>query len=380
MPKSRRNSAIDMLKVASIFFIILHHYALWSGWHFGAGFSPAKLAAQTLLIGGKLGVDLFVMITGYFLIRSSAKVKSLVTIWVETTLIALVVYIVLCIWRIGGTHLSVVGVIWNLFPVLFGRYWFVTSYTLLYIFVPFLNRLFLSLTARGRIRLLGTMFVLFSLVPFVYYEKGMTFSFPVWFIFLYLIGAELRLHEVDVKQLKLRSLVLGLGTTLIVSVIANVGLQITLGRHGRVTALLHFLGWGETVFYTRDASPLMLILAVLIFASVMRVHLDTRPFLQYISRGAFGVYLLQSAPVFSTEYLWPNLVNGSRFHTGLAIIGYGFLVAFLIYIVGLLVYFLLFPFRQLFMRGLSRPISWVQQKLDLSITDKSKAGTNTIGE
>ncbi|MBF0724869.1 acyltransferase family protein, partial [Enterococcus gallinarum] len=87
-----RVASLDILKIVSIFFIVIHHYALWTKWNFPSGFSLDKLTVQTMLIGGKLGVNIFVMITGYFMIHSSVKLKSIVQIWLETTIISLIIY------------------------------------------------------------------------------------------------------------------------------------------------------------------------------------------------------------------------------------------------------------------------------------------------
>ena len=238
MAKTKRNSAIDMLKVISIYFIILHHYALWSGWQFASGFSLTKTAAQTLLMGGKLGVDIFVMITGYFVIKSTAKVKSLVTIWIETTLISLTVYFVMVGFHLGGVTFSLHDFVLDALPILFARYWFVTAYTLLYFSIPILNYVFLRISNVARLRMLTVMFVLFSLVPFVFYEKGMTFSFPIWFMFLYLVGAYLRLNADDLKKTSKTKLWFILGLLSAVSIAANVFLQWALSTGGRLKQII----------------------------------------------------------------------------------------------------------------------------------------------
>lgn len=357
---SQRNSAIDLLKVASIYVIILHHYALYGGWHFAPGFALNKLSAQTLLIGGKLGVDIFVMITGYFLIKSHAKVRSLVSVWLDTTLICLLMYLVVVGLHLTTVRFSITGLIESLFPVLFVRYWFVTAYTLLFMVIPLLNAWFNRISSKGQLKVLGVMFGVLAIVPLFYYEKGMTFNFPIWFVFLYLVGAFLRLNQKQINQIASRKIWGWLVGLVLVSIGINAGLQVVLAGNGFLARLLRVLGWTENIFYTRDASPLMLLLAVAIFALVMRVHMSTKPGLQFLSRAAFGVYLLQSAPYFSTGYLWPTLVNARRFSGGALIIGYGILVALAIFIIGALIFACIMPIRQACLHALTKPMARVQ--------------------
>lgn len=151
MPKtSQRVGSFDVLKILAILAIIVHHYALWSGWEFSSGFQLNKLAAQTLLIGGKLGVNIFVMITGYFLISSIPKIRSLFQVWVETTLISLIIYFFLVFNPDISFHFEWKEFIFRLFPVVFGKYWFVTSYTLMYFCIPAINKLMVSTDIKNK--------------------------------------------------------------------------------------------------------------------------------------------------------------------------------------------------------------------------------------
>lgn len=67
----RRNSNIEMLRIMSMFLIILHHGTLYSGFDFPLqSISISKMCVDILSMGGKIGVSLFILITGYFLSQS----------------------------------------------------------------------------------------------------------------------------------------------------------------------------------------------------------------------------------------------------------------------------------------------------------------------
>lgn len=339
-----RVASLDILKIVSIFFIVIHHYALWTKWNFPSGFSLDKLTVQTMLIGGKLGVNIFVMITGYFMIHSSVKLKSIVQIWLETTIISLIIYFFLVLNSHIKVNFEILTFIRRLFPIVFGQYWFVTSYCLLYLGIPFLNKLINSLSKRLLKYGIILGFLVLSIYPFIYYDKGLTFAFPIWFAFLYLIGASIKIFELELRKIPYRKLFVSLSCLFFVGIIINIILQILFSNTElKITQLLKFFGWSETIFYTKDSSPLLLIMAVLIFVIFLKADIKSRKAYSYLARASFGVYLMQSAPWFSVNYLWPVLVNASRLDNGLLILIYGFFCTALIMIAGIILYSLIYP-------------------------------------
>ncbi|MFN6737659.1 acyltransferase family protein [Enterococcus gallinarum] len=361
---SQRVGSFDVLKILAILLIIMHHYALWTEWHFPAGFHLNKLAAQTLLLGGKLGVNIFIMITGYFLIKSVPKAKSLFQVWVETTLISVVVYLFL----IFNPHISLnfewKEFIFRLFPVVFGEYWFVTSYSLMYLCIPIMNKLLLNTDIFKIKKALIFWFFILSPYTFIYYSKGMNFSHPVWFLFLYAIGAYFKLDEENIKKIKTIPIIVMNVLMFALGIGINGSLQIILAnKESFVGRTLSTFGWKETIFYTRDSSPYLLIFAALIFILFLKLNIKSRKIYIFIARASFGVYLLQSSQWFSTEYLWPILVNGSQFDSGKEIVLYGFLISIIIFIVGIILYIFLMPVIKMVMIIFSKPLEGFQIKV-----------------
>ena len=60
--------------------IVMHHFAVHGGFEFGGtGVSWNRIWVQILSGGGRLGVDIFILISGYFLINSEYKPKKVIT-------------------------------------------------------------------------------------------------------------------------------------------------------------------------------------------------------------------------------------------------------------------------------------------------------------
>ena len=79
-PFKERNSNLELLRIISMLLIIMHHYSIH-------GFSPNilyyssnKYILDFLSLEGKLGVNCFILISGYFMINQKFTIKKLLSI------------------------------------------------------------------------------------------------------------------------------------------------------------------------------------------------------------------------------------------------------------------------------------------------------------
>ena len=66
----KRDSNFELLRIVSMFFIILYHLVYHSGYRGSNIIDLNNFFLNLLNSGGKLGVALFTMITGYYMIKS----------------------------------------------------------------------------------------------------------------------------------------------------------------------------------------------------------------------------------------------------------------------------------------------------------------------
>lgn len=74
-----RKSNIELLRMVSMFLIVLHHYCVNSGFMEIMDLSqvtPNTLLVQFMSFGGKVGVNVFLIISGYFMIRGGGKMDQ----------------------------------------------------------------------------------------------------------------------------------------------------------------------------------------------------------------------------------------------------------------------------------------------------------------
>lgn len=179
-----RSSNIELLRILSMLMIILFHFSVHGTWPEG-GPLASDVAVEMLSFGGKLGVNCFVLITGYFMVKSRLKLGSLLRIVFETWFYSFaILFLFLAVQPDLVTEAKLRKAV---LPVISGEYWFITCYLALMVISPLLNRAWGQLGPRGRSRTMAVGFVMLSLLP-----TASTFnpigSDLIWFCYIYLLG------------------------------------------------------------------------------------------------------------------------------------------------------------------------------------------------
>lgn len=93
------------------------------------------------------GTDIFVLISGYFMINSKPSIKRVLLVWTQMLFYSLGIYVILIVFRL--TPFSIGDLLKSFFPVSFNQYWFMRVYFYLVLCFPFLNALINRLSKRG---------------------------------------------------------------------------------------------------------------------------------------------------------------------------------------------------------------------------------------
>lgn len=129
--KKTRNPNIDFIRVVGMFSIVIHHSLI----HGGAFFKyPKNKEIRILNILCMWHVSSFGMISG--ILRNVHKISNLFYLWITVLFYSLLFYIIF-----EKFHISIINekLLSNLFPVVYNKYWYFTSYFGIYPFIPFIN-------------------------------------------------------------------------------------------------------------------------------------------------------------------------------------------------------------------------------------------------
>ena len=141
-----RERQFELLRILAMVFIIIHHYAIHGGILEAEVRTANKYIAVLIYSFGQVAVNVFILITGYFLIDSKFKIKKLLKLIFQVlfyTISILIIYIIfkgIPDWYILKTCI---------FPIISGTYWYITAYVFLYCLSPFLNILIRNLNQKN---------------------------------------------------------------------------------------------------------------------------------------------------------------------------------------------------------------------------------------
>lgn len=138
---TNRESNFELLRIICMILIVVFHFSVHGGYYSeSAGTLPFNSVIIDLFgLGGRLGVNIFVLISGYFLINSKFKPKKLLSLFIQVWFFSISIYLIFLIS--GGISFTWGSFLCNIFPVVTSQYWFITTYIGLYLLSPFINKL-----------------------------------------------------------------------------------------------------------------------------------------------------------------------------------------------------------------------------------------------
>lgn len=202
-----RDSRFEFLRIVAIFMVVMGHFSV-----FGQAFRLTEHTNYLDMVGikffsiyGEIGVNLFVLITGYFLGNKSFgitdSIKQVWKIWSETIFYTIMLFTIVCLYK--GKFIGIKNLIISILPFICRTYWFITAYIMLVLLIPFINKMLLSITKK-EFRILIILLLIFNgLFPTIHNFIS-TNSVGLGIILVpYVVGAYLKNYGLNMKHEKL---------------------------------------------------------------------------------------------------------------------------------------------------------------------------------
>lgn len=288
---------MELLRILAMLLIVLSH----SSYHGGFPEEPSRFLPNTFfldfMILGNLGVDIYIIISGYFLSGKTFRPLSLCRLLTQVWFYSLLGY---GIYLLQGNGFSMGDLKTVLFPTLYKSYWFFTAYFVLLWLSPYLN-LFLEHASRKQLlSCIVTMVLLWSVVRTLTGQDlyGATMA---QFVLFYLIGAYFRKYPDNLLSVPRNGYLLAFGSFFL--------LLLAIGIY-RLTHL-----WAprlEIVLLFQDPLSVFTVGTAL---GLFAVAVNFRPFvskaINLVASCTFGVYLLHDNP-FVRSILWLDWVKNNN--------------------------------------------------------------------
>lgn len=299
-----RNSNIELLRIISMFLIVCHHYTVHGAIDFNIlSLSTNKLILQALSFGGKLGVNLFVLISGYFLIEQKNDIKKAIILWLDVSIYSICILLIFIPFQ---GDIGIKTIIKSILPIPFNTYWFVTTYFVILLLCKYLNTFIKSLDKTNLDELIIISTIILSALPTLkissFSNSTLIINNTCWFILLYFIAARIRLYPPK-KLIFKHSLFIGCSTFIIGICIGSI--FSILGER------IPFFFYNSTHFTSME-STLMLICSVFLFIGFLHIDIGCNKTINTISATTFGIYLIHDNS-FVRTLLWKNIFNNNSY-------------------------------------------------------------------
>jgi len=201
--KKKRDANIELLRIVAMLMIITLHFNNQSKalLVLGEPASNVQLFATILEAIAITGVNVYVLISGYYLSSSKVRLSKVLLLILQVYFYTLLISGAMMI--VGAYSVKpedkLDRALRYLFPISSEHYWFVTAYVIMYVLAPVMNAAVNTLKRKQLktviIGLLTWFCFIKSIVPVKFGTDRMGYDFG-WFICLYLIAAYIRKYNI----------------------------------------------------------------------------------------------------------------------------------------------------------------------------------------
>lgn len=329
--QTQRQANFELLRIISMLMIVLFHCVYHGNFDYSGTFNATHWILKEFWLFGELGVNLFMMITGYFMINGKFHWKKLMRLVLQVYFYHLLSCIL--IWIIESPNdSSLINLVTSfVFPISRRIYWYMTVYIMIYIFSPFINHFVKSLPQKEMAKLLMIAFILWSVCPTAlgwaigvesdlhYYNRF------IWYIFIYLLGAYIRLYSLPVINTKRTSVILASVSFLIAS--------ITIPIIAFLNSLLNLSI--EPAYFWHPNTVLMLFMTIGIFGFVKHINVPNRKWITVLASTTSGIYMLHDGKL--RYFFWQTLFPNAQFQDSPWLILYIVFSALTVFLLGAIV-------------------------------------------
>lgn len=297
-----RNSSIELLRVLALIMIMFYHFA-------NHGNLPCEIqsvgenffAAKCFRMFGKVGVNIFIIISCWFLqydinfVYARHKIKDT---WIIVFFYSVSIF--LFVSTIKGSF-SIAGLVKALVPISSSVNWYATAYILFLILLPIISKGVNSLTQKEHRIIALILAFYFCCLQTVLGESGVFalnhFTNVTWFIVVYVIIGYIKRY-IDYKKIPLLCY-LGISILMCTYLLGSVYLI------DYKDIALQFKRPETSVYLMQINYFPVFVLAICLFLCFERVQFKSIV-VNYFGEAVFGVYLMHDNDLIN-NYLWTTI-------------------------------------------------------------------------
>lgn len=346
-----RKQNLDELRCLAMMMVVVLHF-LGKGEILGEATTPGMdavgIVAWVLESFCIVAVNVYMLISGYFLCESSFKLNRLLTLYLQVWMYSVGVGLLGIVTGIvPAEELSTHYFLTLLLPVSMGHYWFMSAYVFLYLLLPLVGVAVKNMT-KGQLKLalilaLAAFSLLKSVMPFRLEEDGQGYD-VLWYLCVFLVAAYIRKFGMGILKKRLNCVLLYVG-----------GCLLALAEFWVLRYI--FLHMGKLEFIMKISFEynhiFVLVAAVGLFGWFLHVR-GEGPVAAGAAKVApyvLGVYLLHEN--MSVRYVWQKWFGAEHIDSVPELLLWTIIAVVTVFITGVIVEWL----RCLFLRGMGKLLS-----------------------
>lgn len=259
-----RETEIELLRIVVMILIITTHLVVWGITKTDNATPLQQNTAELTNAVIRWHVNVFIIITGYFGIKSRKSLINIIIISLFYTWLLYGLQYALC-----GDNFSFLPIIKSLFFVTHCRYWFVQSYILLIILAPFINKL---IDKKHIYTLLGSFLFIDCWCGYIHNETISNGFGILHFTTMYIIGRSIPLLNINYNRV---FLIIAFCIISILIIFQSFYFKDLISSHG----------------YN---NPLLVINATIVFLLFKKIIIKNN-FINTIAASSFAVYLIHDS-------------------------------------------------------------------------------------
>ncbi len=294
-----RNSNFELLRIIAMLLIVASHFAVHGNFHFNpTSITLNRIWIQSLVVGN-IGVNVFVLISGYFLCAAkNFSFNKILRLWASV-----VFYSILFLGLFEGFSKELVTIkqiAQSILPITYNAYWFISTYFVLYILHPFINFLISNLSKETYKKLLLLLTLIWCIVPTFLFSSFQSNALG-WFIYLYLVAGYIRQY---IHFTSSQKYLMGAFGIYILSCLVIIILDIA-GTHFPIFA-------SHALTFVDKQKIFTLFISLLLFLGFKNIKLQSNRFINLLASSTLGIYLIPEN-IFVRPFLWKTLFKNATY-------------------------------------------------------------------
>lgn len=309
LENSDRNYGIDLLRVIAMIMVVCLHVLLY-----GMDINAIPSGTVNYYIAWALesicyaAVNIYGLISGFCLYNRKNSLRRLFNLWLQIFFYSILSTVTLAVF--AHQSFSIKMIFSSCFPILSGIYWYATAYFVMYLFIPFFNKLLSILDFRQTKTLVFMLLFVFGFLSWIAGVLGGTGAFGVyngytviWLCVLFFVGAAIKKYGISVVMITHGKLnkkifpVLGLIS----------GISVFLSKV--LISLVTTAAFGRSVYdglFYSYCSPFVIAEALCLFAYFTTLKMKKEKAIKLclrLSTATFGVYIIHLTKAFDC-FVW----------------------------------------------------------------------------